>query len=75
MTDNVVFFSKHDILNVSAVHLVNVYPPKMYHIKEVLHKNWPFRVAVYSTLYNHFCILSFHSVLCFLNDYYMVKVQ
>ena len=70
MTEYVVFFSKHNILNVSAVHLVNVYPPKMYHIKEVLHKNWP-----YSTLYNHFCILSFHSVLCFLNDYYMVKVQ
>ena len=25
MTESVVFFSKHDILNVLAVHLVNVY--------------------------------------------------
>ena len=26
-------------------------------------------------LYNHFCVLSFHSVLCFPNDYYMVKEE
>ena len=26
MTESVVFFSKHDILNVLAVHLVNVFP-------------------------------------------------
>ena len=26
-------------------------------------------------LYNHFCVLSFHSVLCFPNDYHMVKEE
>ena len=46
MAEPEVFFSKHDILSVLAVHPVNVYiSPKMYHIKEVLHPNWPFGVA------------------------------
>ena len=61
MTEYVVFFSKHDILNVQLFTWSMYISPKMYHIKEVLHKNWPFGVAVYSTLYNHLCILSFHS--------------
>ena len=26
-------------------------------------------------LYNRFCVLSFHSVLCFPNDYHMVKEE
>ena len=48
--------------------------PKMYHNKEVLHPNWPFGVA-YNILYNHVCVLSVHSVLCFPNDYHMVKEE
>ena len=39
--------------------------PKMDHIKEVLH--------YCIILYIHFCALSLHSVLCFPNDYHMVK--
>ena len=73
MTEFVVFFSKHDILHVLAVHLVNVF--FNLNVPEVLHTNWPFGFALYSTLYNHFCVLSFHSVLCFPNDYHMVKEQ
>ena len=69
-TESVVFFSKHDVLNILAVHQANVYL-----IKGVLYTNWPFGVALYSTLYNHFCVLSFHSVLCFPNDYHMVKEE
>ena len=45
--------------------------PEMYLIKEVLHPYLPFRVVC--ILYNHFCVLSFHSVLCFPYDYHMVK--
>ena len=47
--------------------------PKMYHIKVVLHPNWPFGVAY--ILYNLFCVLSFYSVLCFQNDYHIHVVK
>ena len=47
--------------------------PKMYHINEVLYPNWPFGVAY--ILYNHFCDLSFHTVLCFQNDYHLIKEE
>ena len=46
--------------------------PKMYHIKEVLHPNWPVGLHI---LYNHFCVISFHFVLCFPNDYCMVMEE
>ena len=46
--------------------------PKMYHMKEVLHSNWHLGLPI---LYNHFCVLSFHSVLCFPNGYHMVKEE
>ena len=44
MTEFVVFFSIHDILNVLAFHLQwSMYiSPEMYHIMEVLHPIWPF---------------------------------
>ena len=73
----VLFFSKHDILkcfSCSPGQCISpqCISPKMYHIKEVFHPNWLFGLHI---LYNHFCVLSFHSDLCFPNDYHMVKEQ
>ena len=45
MTGSVVFISKHDILNILAFHLVNMYLTENVTHKEVLHPNWSFGVA------------------------------
>ena len=37
MTEYVAFFSKHDILNVSGVHLVNVYVDYILHFKKSIY--------------------------------------
>ena len=72
MTESVVFFSKHDISNVLADHLVNV----LSHLKCTILRKCFIQISHLGLhiLYNHFCVLSFHSVLFFPNDYHMVKV-
>ena len=73
MTESVVCFSKHDILNVLAVHLIMYISSKMYHIKCLI------QICLLGLniglLYNNFGVLSFHSVLCFPNDYHMVMEE
>ena len=41
----------------------------------MLHPNWPFGVAYTVILYNLFCVLSFHTVLCVPDDYHIVKEE
>ena len=48
--------------------------PKMYYFEEVHLPNWP--CGFEYILYNHFSVISSHSVLCFSNDYHnMVKEE
>ena len=50
MTEYVVFFRKHAVLNVLAFYLVYYISPKMCHIKVVFHPNGPFGYIQYTTI-------------------------
>ena len=61
MTEFLVLFSKHPVLNVLAVYLVKVYAsPKMCQIKVVLQLNWSvcdtFTIYIYVYIYIYICI-------------------
>ena len=74
MTEYVVFFGRHAVLNLLAIYLVNVYLTQ-----HVLHQDGTYFIQIghldLHSLYNHFGVLSFHSILYFSNEYHMVKEE
>ena len=76
MTESEVFLSKHDVLSVLAVHLVNQCRP-ISHLKCKTLRKCFIQIGHLGLhiLYNHFGVLSFHPVLCFPNDYHMCKEE
>ena len=71
MSESEVFFSKHDkCIGCSPGQCIS-------HLKCTTLRKCFIQIGHLGLhiLYNHFCVLSCHSVLCFPNDYHMVKEE